>query len=237
MEINFLGRGSAFNVLEGNTAAYFIENDILFLIDCGETVFERLTQKSLFKGIKEIYVLISHMHSDHCGSIGSIGLYCQFVLNTKLKIVVPHHEEYINQLETLMTLFGNTKNAYEFIYEEQLDNRFNAFFKVRYELTLHDYQLICYSYTFETSKGGVFYSSDTRIIDNLVHFIETHEIIDKMYMEVTDLCVPKDIHLSIDKLLECIDSKWYSKIWMMHVRNDACIERVKKAGLNVVERY
>ena len=36
MDLKFLGRGSAFNVLEGNTSCYFIEKDELFLIDCGE---------------------------------------------------------------------------------------------------------------------------------------------------------------------------------------------------------
>ena len=52
-----------------------------------------------------------------------------------------------------MTLFGNTDKAYEFIYDDELDNKFKAFSTVRYELTLHDYQLICYSFTFETENG------------------------------------------------------------------------------------
>ena len=37
--LKFLGRGSAFNTVEGNTSAYFVRDNILFLIDCGETVF------------------------------------------------------------------------------------------------------------------------------------------------------------------------------------------------------
>ena len=39
MELIFTGRGAAFNPKEGNTNAYFIENDRLFLVDCGETMF------------------------------------------------------------------------------------------------------------------------------------------------------------------------------------------------------
>lgn len=237
MKLEFLGRGSAFNVREGNTSAYFIENHNLFLIDCGETVFERLSKKGLLKDIKEIYVLVSHMHSDHCGSLGSVGLYCQFVLNNKLKIVVPHHDIYIEQLRTLMTLFGNTDKAYEFIYDNELDNKFKAFSTVRYELTLHDYQLICYSFTFETENGGIFFSSDTRVLDNILHFIDTHEVIDKMYMEVTDLDVPKDIHLYVNKLIEGLDERYFSKIWIMHMRNDECKRRVLEAGFNVVNGY
>ena len=53
MELNFLGRGGAFNTKEGNNAAYFVENNELFLIDCGETVFE-----SLNNGFLLIFILI-----------------------------------------------------------------------------------------------------------------------------------------------------------------------------------
>lgn len=237
MNIKFLGRGSAFFVKEGNTSGYFIEDDHLFLIDCGETVFERLVEKKLLSNIKNIYVLISHMHSDHCGSLGSVGLYCQFVLNTKLKIIVPHHEEYQQQLEMLMTLFGNTKNAYEFIYEEQLDNQFHSFSKVRYDLTLHDYQLTCFSFVFETDQGAIFYSADTRTLKNLDCFMKTYQTIDKIYMEVTDIYIPDDIHLYIDHLIEYVDKKWYSKIWIMHIRSDDCMKKVLNLGFHVVNSY
>ena len=42
MKLNFLGRGSAFNPVEGNNSAYFIDDNQLFLIDCGENVFGRI---------------------------------------------------------------------------------------------------------------------------------------------------------------------------------------------------
>ncbi len=42
MELTFLGRGAAFNPKEGNNSAYFIEKDELFLIDCGERIFDKL---------------------------------------------------------------------------------------------------------------------------------------------------------------------------------------------------
>ena len=56
MDLKFLGRGSAFNVLEGNTSCYFIEKDELFLIDCGENVFNCLIKKKLseYKLLKKI---------------------------------------------------------------------------------------------------------------------------------------------------------------------------------------
>ena len=41
MDLKFLGRGSGFNTKEGNTAAYCIKDDMLLLIDCGESVFQK----------------------------------------------------------------------------------------------------------------------------------------------------------------------------------------------------
>lgn len=42
MLLNFLGRGSAFNIKEGNTSAFIKINNELILLDCGESIFERI---------------------------------------------------------------------------------------------------------------------------------------------------------------------------------------------------
>lgn len=235
MKLNFTGRGAAFNVKEGNTNAYFVENEKLFMIDCGETMFESIQKRGILQQVKEVYTLVSHTHSDHCGSIGSFGLYCQFVLGTKLKIIVPHNEVYNDDLRKLMTIFGNTEKAFELIYEEEVDGKFEAFDSVRYDLTKHDFMLTCYSFVFETKEGAVFYSADTRVVDNLLEFVEKHDFIDKIYMEVTDLNNPSDIHLNLDKLLSVIDENTKNKIYMMHFRNDICFKKVIEAGFKVVE--
>lgn len=235
MELNFVGRGAAFNVLEGNTNAYFVENGKLFMVDCGETMFEAMRKRGVLNGVKEVYTLVSHTHSDHCASLGSFGLYCQFVLGTKLKIIVPHNEVYNDDLRRLMTIFGNTEKAFELIYEEEVDGKFEAFDSVRYDLTKHDFMLTCYSFVFETKQGAVFYSADTRVVDNLLEFLKKHDFIDKIYMEVTDLNNPGDIHLNLDKLLSVIDENTKNKIYMMHFRNDICFKKVIEAGFKVVE--
>ena len=71
MELKFLGRGAAFNPKEGNNSAYFIENNQLFLIDCGENIFERLVENGLLESVESINLMITHTHSDHVGSLGS----------------------------------------------------------------------------------------------------------------------------------------------------------------------
>ena len=44
MELKFIGRGAAFNPKEGSDSAFFVDNNRLFLIDCGESVFCKLCE-------------------------------------------------------------------------------------------------------------------------------------------------------------------------------------------------
>lgn len=69
MDLNFLGCGSAFNPLYGNTSAYFTNKDQLYVIDGGESVFLKLYQKELLKKYAGITIMVTHMHADHVGSL------------------------------------------------------------------------------------------------------------------------------------------------------------------------
>lgn len=232
MELTFLGTGAAFNAEAGNTAAYLIEDDKLFLIDCGESVFKTLKERNLLN-VKEVYVMISHLHCDHCGSLGTLGLYTKFVLNTKMHFIIPHHEEYQEQLKMLMHLYGNN-HTYQFIYDDELDGTFKAFDKVRYELTKHYDEQICFSFVFETKQGAIFYSADTKTIDNVTSFIDRYHEIDKIYMEATDLCLKDDVHLNIDEMLQSIPTYLHDKVYMMHLRGEECKKKALELGLKVV---
>lgn len=234
MELKFFGRGAAFNVWEGNNCAYFLEEKKLFLIDCGEDVFKKIIEKKLLEGIEEVYVLLSHMHCDHCGSLGSLGLYCKYVLNMNLKIIVPHHEEYVEQIKTLMFLYGNP-HTYDLLYEEELDGLFTSFTSVRYEETSHFKYQLSFSFTFTCEKGDIFYSSDTNTSVNVEHFIATHKNISAIYVEATDLNIPDDVHLYIGEMARCIPQDLYPKVWMMHMRSEACMKEAIKLGFNVVK--
>lgn len=70
-KLKFLGRGSGYNTKEGNTAAYLKKEETLLLIDCGESVFKTIVDNNLIEGIEHIHVLITHMHSEHVGSLAS----------------------------------------------------------------------------------------------------------------------------------------------------------------------
>lgn len=77
--LKFLGRGSMFNVEQGNNAAYWKDGDFMLLIDCGGTVFRRIKKLKLLDGVKELDILITHCHSDHIGSLSDLLFYVAFV--------------------------------------------------------------------------------------------------------------------------------------------------------------
>ena len=127
MEFKFLGRGSAFNLSEGNTSAYFYSNGELFLIDCGESIFKRIVDSYLLDNIKAVNVLITHTHSDHVGSLGSLILYCFYNLNIKINIILPSKHKYLSDLEDLLRIFGCKSKMYKFIYENELTDKYDLY--------------------------------------------------------------------------------------------------------------
>ena len=56
-KLEFLGRGSGYNVKEGNTSAYIRKNETLLLIDCGEDIFKTIVEKAETEGFKVVNII------------------------------------------------------------------------------------------------------------------------------------------------------------------------------------
>lgn len=200
MNLLFLGRGAAFNPKEGNTSAYFLENNQLFLIDCGESVFERIINKKILNNIETINVIITHTHSDHAGSLGSLISYSYYKLHKPINIIVPNNYKFKKNLKNLLNIFGCGKNKFTFIDEKNYDNKFKSFEKVRFIKTVHSKNLICYSIIFYTNKGIIFYSGDTNDLNNIIKLISSNNKIDKIYIDTTTENYSGNVHLYIGYL-------------------------------------
>ena len=91
--------------------------------------------------------MITHTHSDHVGSLGSLILLCFYNLN-KVNIIMKNGTKHIN---IILELFGCPRDSYNYVDEKTFDNKCKSFKSIRYVETLHRSELDCYGLIFETS--------------------------------------------------------------------------------------
>ncbi len=102
MQILFLGTGGAFDPEYGNSAAMVICNGKTYLIDCGFTVYGTLKKFDLFNRID--YVLLTHLHNDHTGSLVNATLHYNLISNggnKKIRIASPS-KKFRKQVKRMM---------------------------------------------------------------------------------------------------------------------------------------
>jgi ribonuclease BN (tRNA processing enzyme) len=89
MQIQFLGTGGAFDYDLGNSAAWITIRGKSILLDCGNTVYRALREQELAAKVE--YILITHCHDDHVGSLATLLLYLRHSLKREVlpKILVP----------------------------------------------------------------------------------------------------------------------------------------------------
>ncbi|MBR1585528.1 MAG: hypothetical protein IJ662_08325 [Clostridia bacterium] len=234
MELRFLGRGAAFFPSEGNTAAYIREGNRLLLLDCGETVFARLLNRGVLAGVREVYAAISHLHGDHCGSLGSLALYCFFQLGFPMTVIMPDGQDaYAADLGRLLTLFGVRDAYYRQIPAGEVKG-FSAFTRFSYVPTVHDPAMTCFSFVFDTPRGGVFYSADTCRTDELAAFLSSHPQPEALYVEATDADYPGNIHLTLDRLAAAVPRAWMERTYVMHLNGPQCAQKAREMGFSIV---
>lgn len=254
--LKFLGRGSAFNSKEGNTSAYYItKKNNLILFDCGSTVFQKLQEKNLINGRNRIIVLVTHLHSDHIGSLSTLIEYCYYVLKNKVEVIYPDWY----QITKILNLLGVTQDMYKCIlncnricnddpqvykrvYLLQIHNPEQVSFRV--VPTFHVYNFKCYSYIvyFEEVNTTIYYSGDTNEeLSDSEQLFKCLKVIDEGHKNVFiyhDTCIADyegNVHTPLRYLKEIIPEDKRKYVYCMHFDKDEAITQAKEAGFNVVE--
>lgn len=232
-KLSFLGRGSAFNVKEGNTSAFVKNENAILLIDCGENIFERIILKNLLDNVEDVFILITHLHPDHVGSLGSLIFYCYYMKNIRLNIL--YEDTY--SLTRLLKLQGASTSQFNIFSSKEAMN-LNKFGITKIEAieTEHTPEIESFGYKIDFSEGlRILYLGDINSINNCI----IQEIKDGYYSEVyLDTCL-KDFkhnpHLSIDRLSKLVPKDIRAKVYCMHYDSDDLIPKIIGEGFNAVE--
>jgi len=235
MELTFLGRGAGFNPLEGSTSAYFLDKGELFLIDSGESVFDTLVEKKILDSVSALNIFITHTHSDHVGSLGSLLLYASVAKKFKTNIITDENMAYLPQIRALLEIYGLPERMYRFANVSEFDNRYSQFNSVRYIKTFHCDELETCAILFETSSGLVFYSGDMKDPAPLLALVKSGQRIDKIYMDSNNDPEPNPYHLRLKEIYDIVPPELRPRVYCMHFNSSRCMDDAVAVGFKVVE--
>jgi ribonuclease BN (tRNA processing enzyme) len=234
MELTFLGRGAGFNPAEGSTSAYFLDSGELFLIDSGESTFKALLRKKIFDSASGLNLFITHTHSDHVGSLGSLLLYASVEKKFKTNIISDQNMTFAPQISALLKIYGVTDRIYQFVDSSAFDNRFSQFKKVRCIKTYHCDELETCAIMFETSNRLVFYSGDMKDPAPLIEVVKSGKKIDKIYIDSNNDPNPNPYHLRLKEIYDIVPHELRPRIYCMHFNSAQCMEDALAFGFKVV---
>lgn len=230
-KLRFIGTGGAFSTNRMNNAAYYKFNNIMILFDCGETVFHQMINLNILNDIKHINIVITHFHSDHVGSLGSLVFYCRYK-KINVNIIFPDKKLPHNLLE----IFGINEKLYHLKLPQEIKDFYIKEYKqIHGDVSLNGeiIQMPSYGYEVKIDNFSFFYSGDTCIIhDIIIERFENHEI-EFLYHEVTN--DGYKAHVSLELLKQKIKEKDRNRVVCMHLNDSINVNDLKKLGFRSVE--
>ena len=235
LKFSFLGIGSAFNTKLGNTSAFLKKNNSLFLIDCGGTVFHRLQELSLLEGLENLYIVITHTHPDHVGSLGEVIFYSYYILKHKPNIFFPKKEiieRFLNSIGVTAEMYNlNSLDVVDF-NDAQLGEVSIEFLSVSHVDTIPSYGFIM-----KLNDRMFYYSGDANNLNNNILDKLKNGRLYRIYQDTCGLDYEGNSHLSLKKLCKIVPKEFRSKVYCIHLDKHITQEEIKDNGFGVVKIY
>lgn len=227
MKLTFLGIGAAYYPILGSTSAFFMNNEALYLIDCGETTFERLFNRKELNEAKEIYVLLTHIHADHFGSLGSFTSYCKNILQKKVTIVTPD-----KNVVKVLEMTGLTLKDYT--YQSDFSTTFPGNIKITPVPVIHAPSMGCFAYYLDDGVETIYYGGDScGMPEGLLDKVKSGAV-KVAYQEVTYESKVTAGHTCLDQLCETVPENLRGKFVCMHFGGDF-LDKVTACGFGVAK--
>ncbi|SHI90298.1 Beta-lactamase superfamily domain-containing protein [Clostridium cavendishii DSM 21758] len=229
--IDFIGTGSAFNVERGNTSAFFRKDKSLLLIDCGGGVFHELQKLNILNDVEKVYIIITHTHPDHVGSLGDLIFYSYYILKNKVNIFFPEK----TLLEELLTKLGVTSEYYNLntLNKVNINDRALGNLEIDFLNVTHVNTIPAYGFVMNLNNKNFYYSGDSNNISKeIIDKLKIGEI-QRIYQDTCGLDYEGNGHLSLKKLCGLIPEEFRSKIYCMHLDQYVTEEEIKANGFNI----
>ena len=222
MELRFFGRGAAFYPAFGNTNAYFTEGEDLFFLDFGESTFEKAVRLLDLKSYRRIYVLLTHLHADHAGSLASLCSYTHIVLGLTIFVVHP-----VDTVIKLLRLEGIGDELYHYLPALPAD----CPVKVDFVPVQHAADMQCFGYVLRTADDSLYFSGDAaRLPDEVRQQFLSGEI-RRIYHDTASH--ESQAHCWYRRLEEDIPPERRGDVYCMHLDGDYA-DRLQELGFRVV---
>ncbi|MBQ9785963.1 MAG: MBL fold metallo-hydrolase [Clostridia bacterium] len=236
--LKFIGTGSAFNTQMVNTSAYIKEEWNLFIIDSVETSFSRMKKLIIFEDVEKVYIAITHMHSDHIGSLGTLVEYLNIKCGIVPNIVITNDdlsEAQEDALRNYLTLIGVNEDEYDFAYCDMLENILPNLNKVEMVEVKHSNKLTSYALELYFTDKTIYYTGDHIDKEYLNEISAKLTPEDLVYTDCTNRDYAGRIHITIDELSEIFNENQREQVYCMHfdsygVYSDAKAEGFKTAN-------
>ena len=236
--LEFIGTGSAFNTSLGNNSAFIRKGNILFMIDCGSSTYSRLLESDMLDGVNTIYVLITHTHPDHIGSLGDLVFHGYYNMGTlftpSVRIMYPKKLK----VPELLELMGVDKFMY---HKHDITDCQNTIITDNFTIAVepvpvnHVPNLYCYGYIIKYENEVLYYSGDSNAIPADILKMLYDGKFDYFYQDTCYAHYEGNVHLSLQNLESLIGYDFRDKVYCMHLDNSFDISEAQKLGFNVVK--
>ena len=178
MNIKFLGTGGAFDFEKGTAAAIVEIGGKNILIDCGFSTLPTLAAKDLAKDVD--YILITHLHGDHVGSLPSLLPYLVHKVGRSVPKIIFPNEAFRSEIHEFLTNTYEDKRA-EYVSIEE-------FPEIGYVDTSNQHveDMTSFAYYFTEDNKLIYYSGDIGNADTAKNFLDSRTESDiKVFHETT----------------------------------------------------
>lgn len=235
--LKFIGTGSAFNTEMTNTSAYIKDGETLLIIDSGETAFARMKQLKLFDDVQKVYIAITHMHSDHVGSLGTLISYLNIYRGINPTLIITNEDSGEAQEHNLMTylnLVGISEDDYDFSYCDMLEEVLPNLKRVEMVEVKHTESLTSYAVELYFEDKTIYYTGDQNDKEYLSNIAQNLKPQDLVYTDCTNRDYKNRPHILIDELNEIFTENQKSQVYLMHFDSFSSYGDAKDAGFKTV---